>query len=248
MLMNDHFTKSGATLFRWRSFVLGGFLPFVAYATWRGEIIEIRFGNMAGEIYETITLAMILVGLAIRAYTVGHVPAGTSGRNTRGQVANSLNTTGVYSVVRNPLYLGNAISYVGAVLYPQTLELGVAMVLVLVIYFERIIATEEQFLVKTFGETYTDWASRTPAFFPKFDNWQPPALPFDWRTVVRREHPTWLGAITLVYLLTIGADYVEGEPLSKAYGWHALFVFAIVAQITILWLKKNTRFFVFEGR
>ena len=248
MLMNDHFVKSGATLFRWRSFVLGGFLPFVAYATWRGEIIEIQFGNLAGEIYEMITLAMIFIGLAIRAYTVGHVPAGTSGRNTRGQVANSLNTTGLYSVVRNPLYLGNAISYVGAVLYPQTLELGIAMVLVLVIYFERIIATEENFLVKTFGQTYTDWAKNTPAFFPNFRNWQPPAMSFEWRTVVRREHPTWLGAITLVYLLEIGSEYVEGEPVLQDYGWHALFAFAIIAQLTIVWLKKNTRFFAVAGR
>jgi len=248
MLMNDHFAKSGSTLFQWRSFVLGGFLPFVAYATWRGELIEIQFGDLAGGIYEAITLTMIFAGLALRAYTVGHVPAGTSGRNTRGQVANSLNTTGVYSVVRNPLYLGNAITYVGVALYPQTLFVGVAMALVLVIYFERIIAAEERFLVKTFGQTYTDWARKTPAFFPSFRNWQRPALPFKWRTVVRREHPTWLGAITLMYLLELGSDYVEGDPMLQAYGWHALFAFAVIAQLTIVWLKKNTRFFVVEGR
>jgi protein-S-isoprenylcysteine O-methyltransferase Ste14 len=248
MLMSDHFAKSGATLFRWRSFVLGGFLPFVAYATWRGELIEIQFGDVVGEIYEAITLAMIVVGLAIRAYTVGHVPAGTSGRNTRGQVANSLNTTGIYSVVRNPLYLGNAISYVGAVLYPQTVFLGVAMVLILVIYFERIIATEERFLVKTFGPAYTNWASKTPAFIPNFRKWQPPALPFKWRIVMRREHPTWLGAISLIYLLELGSTYVEGEPLLQAYALHALFALAVIAQLTIVWLKKNTQFFVVEGR
>jgi len=248
MLINDHLARSGATLFRWRSFVLGGFLPLVAYATWRGEMIEVSLGEFFGGAYEAFSLTMIVGGLLIRAYTVGHVPAGTSGRNTRGQVANSLNTTGLYSVVRNPLYLGNAITYVGVALYPQTVELGIAMALVLVIYFERIIATEERFLIGAFGPSYTDWAAKTPAFFPNFRKWQRPALPFKWRTVVRREHPTWLGAITLLYLLELGSEYVEGEPLIQAYGWHAVFAFAIIAQLSIVWLKKNTRFFAVEGR
>mgnify|MGYP003676067209 CR=1 FL=1 len=248
MLINDHLSHSGAILFRWRSFVLGAFLPFVAYATWRGELIEIRLGEIAGATYEALALAMIIGGLAIRAYTVGHVPAGTSGRNTRGQVAQSLNTTGLYSLVRNPLYLGNAITYIGVALYPQTVELGVAMALVLVIYFERIIATEEKFLVENFGAAYTDWAARTPAFFPRFRNWQPPALAFKWRTVVRREHPTWLGAITLMYLLELGSEFAKGEPISQLYAWHAFFALAILGQLTVVWLKKNTRFFAVAGR
>ena len=31
----------------------------------------------------------------------------TSGRNTHDQVADSLNTSGIYSIVRHPLYVGN---------------------------------------------------------------------------------------------------------------------------------------------
>ncbi len=248
MLMNDHFAKSGSTLFRWRSFVLGGFLPFVAYATYRGEVIEIRFGEVIGDVYELACLAMILGGLLIRAYTVGHVPGGTSGRNTRGQVATSLNTTGLYSLVRNPLYLGNALTYVGVALYPQTLFVGIAMALVLVIYFERIVAAEEKFLVKTFGAPYTDWAAKTPAFIPNFRNWQPPELSFSWRTVVRREHPTWLGAICLMYLLELGSEFIEGEPLSELYGWHIFFALAVITQLVVVYLKKNTRFFAVPGR
>ncbi|MGC9453013.1 MAG: methyltransferase family protein, partial [Oceanipulchritudo sp.] len=42
---------------------------------------------------------------------------GTSGRNTKQQVAYSLNTTGFYSVVRNPLYLGNFFMYLGIALF-----------------------------------------------------------------------------------------------------------------------------------
>lgn len=243
MLMSDHFAKSGALLFRWRSFVLGGFLPFIAYAIYRGEIIEIQYGEVVGDLYELVCMAMIVGGLMLRAYTVGHVPDGTSGRNTHGQVAHSLNTTGAYSVMRNPLYFANALTYVGLALYPQTLFIGVAMVLVLVIYYERIIAAEEQFLVKTFGKTYTEWASNTPAFFPRLGKWKRPELAFDWRFMIRREHTTWFGAVVLLYLLELGTEIVEGEPLIELYGWHALLVSAIIAYLVIRFLRKKTDFF-----
>lgn len=248
MLIKDHLADSGETLFRWRSFVLTIFIPIVAYATWHGEVIEINLGDTVGGIYEAFCIFLIITGLALRAYTVGHVPAGTSGRNTREQVAESLNTTGIYSVVRNPLYLANAIGYIGAALYPQWIWVGVAMAVVLIFYFERIIAAEERFLLGKFGADYQDWAARTPAFFPKTHGWQPPALPFSWRTVVRREHPTWLGTITMLYLLEMLSVWVEGEMIADQTGWHILFVAALIGQITVMVLKKKTHFFSVPGR
>ena len=47
------------------------------------------------------------LGEAIRIFTVAYTPAGTSGRNTKQQLADTLNTTGIYSLLRHPLYLGN---------------------------------------------------------------------------------------------------------------------------------------------
>ncbi len=52
-------------------------------------------------------------GLALRVIVVGHAPYGTSGRNTREQVADTLNTTGMYSIVRHPLYLANYLIILG---------------------------------------------------------------------------------------------------------------------------------------
>ncbi len=248
MLIKDHLAETGEVLFRWRSFVLTVFVPIVAYATWQGEIIELNLGEIAGDIYETFCILLVISGLALRAYTVGHVPAHTSGRNTKGQVAESLNTTGIYSAVRNPLYLGNALSYVGVALYPQWIWVGVAMAVVLVLYFERIIAAEERFLLGKFGTEYQDWAARTPAFFPNLRNWQAPALPFSWRSVVRREHPTWLGAVTILYLLELISAVVENESIAGETGWHILFVTAILGQLTVMVMKKKTTFFRVEGR
>ncbi|WP_306044917.1 isoprenylcysteine carboxylmethyltransferase family protein [Nioella sp. MMSF_3534] len=248
MLINDHLANMGETLFRWRSFVLTLFIPIVFFAIWQGEAIELRFGDTVGEIYEAICLVLVLTGVGLRAFTVGYVPARTSGRNTKGQVADSLNTTGIYSVVRNPLYLANAIGYMGVALYTQWLWVGALMALVLVIYFERIIAAEERFLSDKFGQDYSDWAARTPAFFPRLSGWVNPALPFSWRTVFRREHPSWLSTMTMMYALEMLSTWRKGEALSDATAWHVAMLAVIALQIVMMALKKWTRFFRVDGR
>ena len=61
------------------------------------------------------SVAIGLAGLAVRAVAVAYAPDGTSSRDTHRMRAPSLNTTGLYSVVRNPLYLGNGLMWLGAV-------------------------------------------------------------------------------------------------------------------------------------
>ena len=248
MLIKDHLADMGETLFRWRSFVLTPFIPIVLFAIWQGEAIELRIGETLGEIYEGLCLLLVLAGVVLRAYTVGHVPARTSGRNTKGQVADALNTTGIYSVVRNPLYLANAIGYIGVALFTQWLWVAALMAVVLVVYFERIIAAEERFLLGKFGREYSDWVARTPAFFPRLSGWVPPALPFSWRTVFRREHPSWLSTTLMIYVLVMLSKWREGEALADATAWHAAMLTVISLQILMMALKKWTRFFRVEGR
>ena len=248
MLTKDHLVTSGTTLFRWRSFVLTAFFPAMAITIAKGHWVEMTFGSAAGRLVEWLALAMVVLGLCIRIYTVGHVPTRTSGRNTRGQVADTLNTTGLYAMVRNPLYLGNAISYLGAAFYTQNLMLPVLLALVLALYFERIIAAEEAFLVTQFGTQYTDWAERTPAFFPAFRLWQKPAMPFSWRSVIAREHPTWAGAVVMLYLIEMAASHFEGAPMLDRPGWHAALGCAVIGQILLMLVKRTTTLLQVAGR
>lgn len=55
-----------------------------------------------------------LLGLGIRIHAVGYSGKHTSGRNTgKGQIADILNTKGLYSITRNPLYVGNYLMWLG---------------------------------------------------------------------------------------------------------------------------------------
>src|SRR5262245_51936733 len=92
-------------LFRWRSWWPLALLPAFWIAN-RFSQIAIR-SDIAEAWWESCSLAMAAAWWLVRAYTVGTGAPGTSGRTTIAPEAESLNTTGPYSVVRHPLYIAN---------------------------------------------------------------------------------------------------------------------------------------------
>ena len=111
MALQEELESQGNWLFRYRSF-LPIAIVVVGWAMYlRRELHPEEFPLFLPEyehLYLAVAMAVGLLGLAVRVYTVGFSPRNTSGRNTKvGQVADTLNQTGIYSVVRHPLYLGN---------------------------------------------------------------------------------------------------------------------------------------------
>jgi hypothetical protein len=97
--------KQGLFFFRWRSYLplLLAVLSFPAFCHYQ-PLCENHILNLCWELF---ALFVGLFGLVIRSLVVGYAPARTSGRNVREHIADSLNITGMYSLTRNPLYLGN---------------------------------------------------------------------------------------------------------------------------------------------
>jgi protein-S-isoprenylcysteine O-methyltransferase Ste14 len=250
MLIRDQMAHTGAKLFRWRSYVLLAFVPAIIWATWQGEALETALGAFWGELFEVFAMALVVLGEAVRILTVGFVPAGTSGRNTgAGQVAARVNTTGAYSLVRNPLYLGNCLMYLGVVLFAQSLVIAVTFALILFIYYERIIAAEEAFLATKFGAEYTDWAAVTPAFIPKVTGWHAPDMAFSWRSVVRREHASIYAAVVALFLVEAGLTLLSPDATETLdIGWIVVLGAATVLELVALILKKRTRVLNAAGR
>lgn len=250
MLLRDHMAHTGAKLFRWRSFVLLAFVPAIIWAVLQGEQVEAAIGEVWGDIFEWAAIALVILGEALRMLTVGFVPRGTSGRNTgAGQVATRLNTTGVYSLVRNPLYLANCMMYVGVVLFAQSLVLALVFVLVLLPYYERIIAAEEAFLTDRFGNAYRNWAAVTPAFIPRLTGWQSPDMAFSWRSVIRREHASMYAAVVALFLVEMGQTWLDPDPTETMdVAWLVIFGVATALELVALFLKKRTTLLNVAGR
>ena len=207
MALLHSFEKSGNWLFRHR-----GIVPVVVFAAcsplllWTAPLLHYLL--CPTWLFALVTIVAILTslaGMAVRAYTIGTTPHGTSGRNTDKQVAMQLNTKGIYSVVRHPLYLGNYLMWLGLLIFIFDLPFLVVVSLVYWLYYERIMYAEERYLEKQFGQAYLDWSLTVPAFLPRFRSFQKGDVPFHFRSVLRREYPG-LMAITLCFT---GVDYLR---------------------------------------
>lgn len=246
MALREEFEQTGNWLFRWRSYlpliVIGIFLLSL-----RGY--EYPFNSVRlNHIWEVICLIISFFGLGIRIITIGHTPKGTSGRNTKTQVAESLNTTGIYSVVRNPLYLGNFFMGLGIALFPHLWWLTLIFILIFWLYYERIIFAEEAFLRNKFGDEFLDWANQTPVFVPRFDQYKKPDLAFSVRNVLRREYNGFFAVIVVLSILeTVGDLFATGRVVFDSWRIIILAV-GFVIWVTLRSLKKYTTILNVEGR
>src|SRR5688572_21275302 len=108
MLIRDRLREQGQLLFRLRSSLPLVLTPVVFLALRDSQWFEAAYGDAIDDVYDWLCIGVSALGLVLRIAIAGSVPRRTSGRNTRkGQVADTLNTTGAYSLVRHPLYLAN---------------------------------------------------------------------------------------------------------------------------------------------
>lgn len=237
MALQEELKTQGDFLFKNRSylplFILGIGLSVYIYTEYHEiETPETWFA----ESFEFICPAISLLGLFIRIFTVGYTPKNTSGRNTKGgQLADELNTSGVYSVVRHPLYLGNFFMWLGVAMLTENAWFSIAFIFFYAFYYERIMYAEENFLRNKFGQTYLDWAENVPAFVPSSKNYVKPKYPFSIKKVLKKEKNGLCAIFLLFWIFELVGDLVEKEPFEFEMGFW--FYGAIITTVIYLILK-----------
>jgi protein-S-isoprenylcysteine O-methyltransferase Ste14 len=246
MAISQEFEAHGQWLFRWR-----GYLPLLLVTLFPMALHGYRWpfhSYVEYEFWARCCFGLSILGLAIRCVTVGYTPAGTSGRNTTRQVADQLNTTGMYSLLRHPLYLGNFFIGLGISLAPAVWWLPVIYCLLFCIHYERIMFAEEAFLHRSFGKEFDDWASATPAFIPRHSDWRKPALPFSFRNVMRREY-TGLIVVILGNAAVQFTEHliIEHRVVYEVF-WVTLLIVGTATYFALKSLKKRTSLLDVPGR
>lgn len=238
MALKEEFEKQGIWLFRYRG-TIPIIILLIGYILYLRTEIHPETFFLKGSSYEMFCLLLSLIGLGIRVYTVGYTPRNTSGRNTKEQVADKLNTTGIYSIVRHPLYLGNFFMWVGPAMLTGNLWFIISFCLFYWVYYERIMFAEEQFLRRKFGNIYTEWAKDVPAFIPNLKHFKLTELTFSFKKVLKKEK-NGLAAIFLIFC----AFDLSGELIKNETNFN---YFLIVSSILTLlmygvlkFLKKKT--------
>lgn len=181
--------NNGNKLFRYR-----GQIPVILFLL-SVPVVYFTDYQFLGEVKNLDLILLIVCGLVslsgqvIRAIAIGTSNKNTSGRNTKeGQVAEALNTKGIYSTVRHPLYLGNYFMWIGIVMYTYNIYFVLVVSLLFWVYYERIMFAEERFLERKFGDDYVNWSMKVPAFWPSRKNYIASEIPFSMKTILRREY------------------------------------------------------------
>ncbi len=205
MALVHSFEKNGNKLFKYRGqipvilFVLA--VPVIYFT----DVKCIMDNDQLYYILLGVAIAMSIAGQVIRAIAIGTSNKNTSGRNTsEGQVAEALNTKGIYSTVRHPLYLGNYFMWIGIVAFTFNIYFFIIVSLLFWLYYERIMFAEERFLERKFGDSYVNWSMKVPAFWPSMKNREKGDISFSMKTILRREYAgisaTAIGFIFVAYV------------------------------------------------
>jgi protein-S-isoprenylcysteine O-methyltransferase Ste14 len=245
MALVHEFENSGNWLFKRRSW-----LPvFIILA----GVVMMYLGNRQAILYdmrdELIFLGVSILGEIIRILTVGFAPKNTSGRNTvNGQIADELNVTGIYSLLRHPLYLGNFFMWLGPVLFIRSVGATIVFMLIYWLYYERIMFAEEQFLRRKFGEIYDKWSKKVSSFIPRSFHFIRPSLPFSLRTVLKREYNSFVNIFVIFTILDLFRNYFLSERIYLTGIWIWLLVGAGLIWLVVRTIEKRTHWLDVEGR
>jgi protein-S-isoprenylcysteine O-methyltransferase Ste14 len=233
--------QQGLVLFKYR-----GILPVIIILAGLGVYVHTKVtGNeitlIDEKYFEFICLGVALFGALIRAFTVGYTPYNTSGRNINSQVADAVNTVGIYSIVRHPLYVGNFFCSLGIAMLTQNLWFVLFFIVVYWLYYERIMVAEEQFLAKKFGERYTKWASVTPAFVFNFKLWKKNQVRFSLKKIIRGEKNIFFYIFLIIFIFSVTGEFaVNGKVEFLRPYWAIACLCWVVIYIVLKLLKDYT--------
>ena len=193
--MKDWKLTLGNFLFRHRSFTP---IPLIV-------LVFILFKPMdLGKWNIILNLGGLLVsffGEFIRVMAVGYSFAGTSGRESYLR-ADALNVTGIYSIVRNPLYIGNFFIFSGLVVVFSNPYAVLVFGIFLVVQYYFVILAEEDFLRGKYGEEYDTYCRRVKRIFPTFRDYRKNRNPFNPRKVIFKENDSVFNMLVM-YLLVL---------------------------------------------
>ena len=149
--------RTGAILFRYRGFLP---VPFL--------LVPLLVPGQQTRQGWIVAVLIILAGEAFRL--AGVSAAGTVTRR-RSRDVQRLVTYGIFGWMRNPLYVGNFLIWMGFVVGSGVLWFLPVAALLFAVEYSLIVRYEEGVLESIFGEEYVAYKQRTPRWLPR-----PPAV------------------------------------------------------------------------
>ena len=218
--------------------VLVGLLALTRPAIPGGNVTLARALDVAG-------VLVALAGQALRVAVIGYRYIVRGGRN-RQVYAEGLVTDGFFELSRNPLYVGNLLILGGLFLIWNSAAMYVLGVPFFLLGYRAIVAAEEAYLGRQYGDAYARYAREVPRWWPRLGSARAATagMDFNWRRVVLKEYGSaayWVAGAAVLLLLKERryATLTGAAPRSLPY-------VAAIAVVAVLWawarvLKKSRR-------
>ncbi|MCX6151470.1 MAG: isoprenylcysteine carboxylmethyltransferase family protein [Ignavibacteriales bacterium] len=153
-----------------------------------------------------------LAGEWMRLWGVSY--AGSETRTTGSVGGTYLVISGPFAHVRNPLYVGNMLMYLGMGVMSFAIFPYLQILALLFFYFQYrfIIKEEEEYLKKAFGKDYQEYFKNVPRFFPRASAYKNPGIPqpkFNFKAGIKSERRT-LQAFAFVTITLLLIRIIRG--------------------------------------
>lgn len=156
-MLAGHFAKHRIG---WSRAVVVGLIAFVAFGSPAGAMPA-----WAVELSEMLGYALLVAAALWRIWCHFFIAGRKNGE---------LAACGPYSVVRNPLYLGNFAGAVGFGFAVEQPYLAALLALGFALFYPSVVAREETRLAEIFGEPYRAYCARVPRWVPDWSLYQEP--------------------------------------------------------------------------
>lgn len=138
-----------------------------------------------------------ILGLILRGYAAGYL-----------RKHQQLATSGPYAFTRNPLYLGSAFLAAGFAVASRSWISALLLAVYLGIFYPVVIRREQAELEAHYGAAFVEYASRVPAFWPRFSPpraaTSAPAERFSWPLYMKnREYEAAIGLAVAMTILCV---------------------------------------------
>jgi hypothetical protein len=188
-----------------------------------------------------------LLGQAVRLITIGFEYIHRGGKDGR-VYAGRLIQGGLFGLVRNPIYIGNALIATGMTMYLSS-PLGYFVLIPFFLFvYQALVAAEEAYLRERFGKNYDDYCARVKRFVPRLKKIREAfvGIRFDWRRSLKKDLGTLTGLTIGLILMPVWRSYfLDGwSAVEDAAGRALRLTLAITAiYLFLLRLKKSSRLF-----
>lgn len=192
-------------------------------------------------------IVVALAGQAVRLVTIGYEYIERGGKD--GKVyASRLVDGGVYAVVRNPMYVGNALIAAGMTLVAGSPIISLVVLPFFLFIYHTIVSSEEAYLGRQFGPAYQDYCARVPRWMPSLRRLGSVLAGgrYEWRRAVRKELSTMAGLFTGLVLLPVWRTFfLKGFDAAKQAAPRAvaLELLVLVTFGVLVYFKQQRRFF-----